>query len=53
MEFLQEWNLMLRDDDRMLFLAPELGHQRVTSDATGVNVFLEIRKPVDQDTLPW
>jgi extracellular factor (EF) 3-hydroxypalmitic acid methyl ester biosynthesis protein len=51
MEYLQEWNLMLRDDDRMLFLAPELGQQRVSTDATGANVFLEVRKPVDQDTL--
>jgi extracellular factor (EF) 3-hydroxypalmitic acid methyl ester biosynthesis protein len=48
MEYLQEWNLMLRDEDAMLFLAPELGMQQVSTEATGVNVFLEIRKPEEE-----
>jgi extracellular factor (EF) 3-hydroxypalmitic acid methyl ester biosynthesis protein len=49
MEYLQEWNLMLRDEDDMYFLAPELGQQRVSSEASGVNIFLEIRKCDDRD----
>lgn len=47
MEHLQEWYLLLRDDNQMLQLAPQLGRQTVRSEATGVNVFLEIRKEAD------
>lgn len=44
MEHLAEWYLILRDEDDMLALAPELDVQRVKTERTGVNVFLEIRK---------
>lgn len=40
-----DWNLELRDQQAMLELAPRLGHQKSDTDPTGVNVFLEIRKP--------
>jgi len=39
-----DWNLELRDQQGMRELAPDLGQQRTYEDATGVNVFLEIRK---------
>jgi extracellular factor (EF) 3-hydroxypalmitic acid methyl ester biosynthesis protein len=44
MEHLQEWNLILRAEDAMLSLAPELPNQKVSTEATGANIFLEIRK---------
>ncbi len=44
LEHLQEWYLVLRDEGQMRQLVPGLGRQRVCSEATGVNVFLEIRK---------
>ena len=40
-----DWNLELRDATQMRNLAPELGAQRTYVDDTGVNIFLEIRKP--------
>jgi extracellular factor (EF) 3-hydroxypalmitic acid methyl ester biosynthesis protein len=45
LEHLQEWYLIVRDERQMQELAPELGQQAVTAETTGVNVFLEIRKP--------
>lgn len=45
MEHVQEWNLILRNEKQMLDLAPELGQQTVCTEETGVNVFVEIRKP--------
>lgn len=50
MEYLAEWHLVYRDEDQFLKLAPEAappGSATVKSDATGVNVFLEIRKPAN------
>lgn len=44
MEHLQEWTLVLRDEQQMLGLASELGRQEVFTEATGANVFLSIRK---------
>ncbi|TWT84210.1 hypothetical protein CA13_56860 [Planctomycetes bacterium CA13] len=41
-----DWNLELRDEKVMRSLAPGLGLQQTYVDRTGVNVFLEIRKPV-------
>jgi len=43
-----DWNLELRDEQAMLNLVPHLGSQRTYLDQTGVNVFLEIRKPLAQ-----
>ncbi|KAA5538823.1 class I SAM-dependent methyltransferase [Roseiconus nitratireducens] len=40
-----DWNLELRTMDDMRALAPDIGEQNAYVDATGVNVFLEIRKP--------
>lgn len=51
MEHLQEWYLLLRDENQMLQLAPQIGRQTVTTESTGVNVFLEIRKEADQGDL--
>lgn len=44
LEHLQEWYLYLRDEQDMLKLAGDLGRPAVSVDATGNNVFLEIRK---------
>ena len=40
-----DWNLELRDERTMRQLAGNLGQSRTYVDRTGVNVFLEIRKP--------
>ena len=45
MGMILDWNLELRDEAAMRSLVPELGQQRTYIDQTGVNVFLEIRKP--------
>jgi len=45
LEHLQEWYLVLRNEKQMLALEPSLGAQKATTEDTGVNVFLEIRKP--------
>ncbi len=47
MEHLLEWSLYLRDEVDMRVLAPDLGVQEVRPDASGHNVFLEIRKPAN------
>lgn len=39
-----EWTLELRGEQQMLDLAPDIGRQTTYVDATGVNVFLGIRK---------
>ena len=46
LEHLLEWNLIYRDEAKMFELAPEGGDKTVNDDATGLNVFVEIRKPV-------
>lgn len=45
LEHLLDWNLNLRSEVGMRELAPAVGAQEVIADPTGVNVFLEIRKP--------
>ncbi len=48
MESLLEWHLVYRDSAQMANLKPEdapEGSYEVKSEATGVNVFLEVRKP--------
>jgi extracellular factor (EF) 3-hydroxypalmitic acid methyl ester biosynthesis protein len=45
MEHLLDWYLIYRDEGHMCGLAPEAGEKTVYTEATGVNVFLEIRKP--------
>jgi len=45
MSHLMDWNLRLRDERKMLELAPPLGIPTSFCDATGVNVFLTIRRP--------
>ncbi len=44
MDDVVEWHLIYRTQKQMAELAPKLGRQTVESDATGVNVFLDIRK---------
>ncbi len=46
LEYIMEWYLIYRSPDDMLGLIPELGEQSVAVDETGINVFLEVRKPV-------
>lgn len=42
-ELLLEWYLIYRDGPCMLKLTPGLGRQSIASDATGINIFLEVR----------
>ena len=49
MEHLAEVHLVLRNEQDMLALAPSIGRQSVKTEKAGVNVFLEIRKPADDD----
>jgi extracellular factor (EF) 3-hydroxypalmitic acid methyl ester biosynthesis protein len=44
-EHLLEWHLIYRDNDQFLSIAPKGGSAVVTEESTGVNVFLEVRKP--------
>lgn len=48
MEHILEWHLIYRDEEEMMSLVPQLGIQRLFFDETGVNIFLEISKPVDR-----
>lgn len=48
MEYLAEWHLVYRDEEQFLKLAPSAADPatvRVVPDSTGVNIFLEVRKP--------
>lgn len=48
MEYLAEWHLVYRDEEQFLKLAPArapAGASVVKAEATGVNIFLEVRKP--------
>lgn len=48
MEYLAEWHLVYRTEEQFLKLAPEKApgdSVLVKADATGVNIFLEVRKP--------
>jgi len=50
MEYLAEWHLVYRDEEQLLKLAPERappGAAVVKAEATGVNIFLEVRKPAN------
>lgn len=46
MEHVMEWHLVMRDETDMLRLAPDPNSARIYTDETGINVFLEIEKPV-------
>ncbi|MEO1527014.1 MAG: class I SAM-dependent methyltransferase, partial [Planctomycetota bacterium] len=46
MGMVMDWNLELRSAEDMTNLAPDVGVQRSYVDDTGVNVFLEVRKPL-------
>ncbi len=49
MEFVVDWHLVYRNDEGFLALAPEGADPKtvkVQADETGVNVFLEVRKPL-------
>ncbi len=46
MEHVMEWHLVLRDEADMERLAPDLGPLKIYTDQTGINVFLEIDKPL-------
>ncbi len=52
MEYLAEWHLVYRTEEQFLALAPEAapaGAPRMLADVTGVNIFLEVRKPEPHD----
>lgn len=46
LEHLQEWYLILRDENDLNEFVPEDSQHKVLSDETGINIFLEVRKPV-------
>lgn len=46
MTYILEWFLIYRNEADMLGWVKNLGHQRVFADETGINLFLEIEKPV-------
>ena len=48
MEYVLEWHLVYRDKEQFMKIAPDKappGTVEVKSDQTGVNIFLEVRKP--------
>jgi extracellular factor (EF) 3-hydroxypalmitic acid methyl ester biosynthesis protein len=48
MEYVVDWHLVYRDQEQFLKLAPDRappGSAQVKADDTGVNIFLEVRKP--------
>jgi extracellular factor (EF) 3-hydroxypalmitic acid methyl ester biosynthesis protein len=48
MECFLEWHLLHRNNQKMMEIAPELAKPEditIKRDATGVNIFLEVRKP--------
>ncbi|WP_133797631.1 class I SAM-dependent methyltransferase [Prosthecobacter fusiformis] len=50
MEYLAEWHLVYRNEEQFLNLAPSrapAGASSVRAEATGVNIFLEVRKPLN------
>jgi extracellular factor (EF) 3-hydroxypalmitic acid methyl ester biosynthesis protein len=50
MEYVLEWHLVYRNSEQFLKLAPDRappGACTVKSDVTGVNIFLEVRKPAN------
>ncbi len=50
MEYLMDWHLIYRDAEQLLALAPEKAARedcRVVSDKTTVNIFIEVRKPLN------
>ena len=49
-EYVVEWHLVYRNKELFTNLAPEKappGSCEVKADATGVNIFLEVRKPAN------
>lgn len=46
LEHILEWHLIYRTEAEMASLAPDASRHVVTADETGVNVFLEIRRPL-------
>jgi extracellular factor (EF) 3-hydroxypalmitic acid methyl ester biosynthesis protein len=50
MEYFMEWHLVYRDDKQLASLAPDQAPPdsfSIKSDKTGVNIFIEVRKPAD------
>ncbi|MBX2853276.1 MAG: class I SAM-dependent methyltransferase [Phycisphaeraceae bacterium] len=44
-EHLLEWNLIYRDEDQMTSLSPDPLNSQLFVEETGVNIFVEVRKP--------
>lgn len=50
LEYMLEWHLIYRNNEQLMNLVPSqapLGSYSIKSDPTGVNVFIEIRKPTN------
>jgi extracellular factor (EF) 3-hydroxypalmitic acid methyl ester biosynthesis protein len=45
-ELVLDWYLIYRDEKNMANFAPGLGEQKLYTDSTGVNLCLEITKPI-------
>ena len=48
MESLMEWHLIYRDQKQMAILKPDAAPENaceITTEVTGVNIFIEVRKP--------
>ena len=45
LEHIQEWVVILRTEEQLLNLAGTLGERQIEAEPTGINVFLDIRKP--------
>jgi extracellular factor (EF) 3-hydroxypalmitic acid methyl ester biosynthesis protein len=53
MEYLMEWHLIYRDSAQFLSLAPSKASPadcHISEDTTGVNIFLEVRKPAHESS---
>jgi extracellular factor (EF) 3-hydroxypalmitic acid methyl ester biosynthesis protein len=51
MEYVLEWHLVYRDSEQLKQLKPDdavLGNFSVKSDVTGVNIYIEVRKPANE-----
>lgn len=52
MAILAEWDLEYREETQFAALAPPLSGARVYTDATGINLFMEIRRPAERSDRP-
>lgn len=49
MEYILEWHLIYRDESRMCGLVPDEWPREAYRDPTGINIFMELQKPQQND----